>query len=136
MSRGKDRGQAVAELAILLPLLALILLGCLDLGRVFAVWLTLSNATREGARYVASNPSATIPDIEAETRFDIEQQGLPPGEVDIDVDPPDPLARKGGDPVTVTARYPMVLATTYLFGGQPITIHAQTQMAVMPPEGK
>ncbi len=129
MPHARDRGQAVAELALLLPLLALILLGCLDLGRVFSVWLTLSNGTREGARYVAGKPSATFSEIEQVTRADIAQQGLPAGEVAIEVTP---TARIGGQPVTVTARYSANLITTYLFGGQPVAIEARTGMIVMP----
>lgn len=131
MSRGNSRGQAVAELAILLPLLVLILLGCLDLGRVFSVWLTLSNATREGARLAASSPADSTK-IEERTRVDIAEQGLPAEQVAIQVEPSNAAQRVGGQPVTVTASYSMHLATTYLFGAKPVVIAARTSMVILP----
>jgi len=133
MRRGNPQGQAVAELAILLPLLVLILLGCLDLGRVFSVWLTLSNATREGARYAASNPSQVAggaPLVRDATLADIAAQGVPTTGVDVKVLTAG--AATGGQPVTVTARYSMQLATTYLFGAQPVVIEARTSMVILP----
>ena len=48
-----ERGQGTAELAIVIPLLALIAFGALDLGRVFSVQIALVNAAREGARFCA-----------------------------------------------------------------------------------
>ncbi len=136
MRCAKGRGQATAELAILLPVLALILLGALDLGRVFSVWLTLSNGTREGARYVANTGTTALDDqIRARTRYDISQQGLPADDVVIDIAPPNRALRVGGTPVTVTARYSVTLATTYLFGARPVAISARTQMVVLPDGG-
>ena len=39
------------EFALVLPLLALIVLGALDLGRAFFTLIVISNASREGARF-------------------------------------------------------------------------------------
>jgi Flp pilus assembly protein TadG len=41
------------EFALVLPLLILILFGAIDLGRVFHAAITITNAAREGARYIA-----------------------------------------------------------------------------------
>ncbi len=47
---GKPRhGQGLVELALLMPLLALILLGATDLGRVYIDSTRLNNAVKEGA---------------------------------------------------------------------------------------
>lgn len=46
-----NHGQSLVELALMLPVLLLILLGVLDLGRLFFAQVTLSNASREGARF-------------------------------------------------------------------------------------
>ena len=46
MTSRNETGQASAELGLMLPLLLLILLGCIDLGRAFSVWMTLANGTR------------------------------------------------------------------------------------------
>jgi len=43
-------------LAIILPLLLTILLGIIDFGRVFYAYVTITNASREGARYGALHP--------------------------------------------------------------------------------
>lgn len=47
-------GQDLAEFAVVLPLLLLIVLGVLDLGRAFHANITIANASRAGARYATS----------------------------------------------------------------------------------
>lgn len=51
----KHRGQAFVELALILPVFLLIVMGVLDLGRVFYTYEAIANAAREGARYCALN---------------------------------------------------------------------------------
>lgn len=47
----KDRrGQALVEMAIILPVLLLLLMVIIDFGRIFNSYLIISNASREGAR--------------------------------------------------------------------------------------
>ena len=48
--RGKDRGAAVVEFALLLPLLLLLLFGIIDFGRALNAQITITQAAREGAR--------------------------------------------------------------------------------------
>ncbi len=48
--RRRDRGQALVEFALVLPLMLAMLVGVLDLGRVIWAWDSVSNAAREGAR--------------------------------------------------------------------------------------
>ena len=45
------------ELAILLPVLLLILLGILDVGRLFMTMVAIHDAAAEGASYAASHPT-------------------------------------------------------------------------------
>ncbi len=54
---GRQRGQSLVELAVALPLLLLLLLGTIDLGRVFFDYIQLRGAVREGAGYGARAPS-------------------------------------------------------------------------------
>ncbi|HUS17480.1 MAG TPA: TadE/TadG family type IV pilus assembly protein, partial [Chloroflexia bacterium] len=56
-SRVQRRGQALLELALVLPLLAVLLLGVFDIGRAFADQESVTNAARQGARYAARNPA-------------------------------------------------------------------------------
>ena len=62
-----ESGQGMAELAIILPLLLVILFGILDLGRSFYTYISLTNAAREAARYAAVNDSgASITQVQRE----------------------------------------------------------------------
>lgn len=56
VTRCRERGQAAAEFALMLPVLALIVMGMVDFARVFYTYEALINASREGARYCALNP--------------------------------------------------------------------------------
>ena len=56
---GARRGQSVVELALLLPLLSLILIGAIDLGRVFIAYTRLASVAREGALHGSHFPAAT-----------------------------------------------------------------------------
>jgi hypothetical protein len=51
------RGQSLVEMALLLPIAALILLGTVDLGRVFAQYVDLTNAVKQGAAFGTIKPS-------------------------------------------------------------------------------
>ena len=48
-------GAAAVELAVVLPVLLLLALGCVDLGRAAALNIALSNAARVGAEYGATH---------------------------------------------------------------------------------
>ena len=50
--RGQD-GQGLVEFALILPLLLLLVLGTVDLGMGFKTYIALTNAAREGARYIS-----------------------------------------------------------------------------------
>lgn len=49
----KERGAVAVEMAMVLPLLLLILIGTMEFGRVFNVQNSLTQAAREGARHAA-----------------------------------------------------------------------------------
>ena len=69
MSRGRagaERGAALVEFALVLPLLMTILMGILDYGYVYYVRLTMTNAAREGARVGATRDDDAAADA-AET---------------------------------------------------------------------
>ncbi|KAF0107480.1 MAG: TadE family protein [Chloroflexi bacterium] len=68
-------GQALVEIAILLPILLLLIIGAMDFGRLFITKIVLTNAAREGVNYLSTNPtdkaagySATISLIQAEAQ--------------------------------------------------------------------
>ena len=47
----KTRGQSLVEMALTLPVLLLLILGFIDLGRAVYYYSALGNAVREGARF-------------------------------------------------------------------------------------
>ena len=51
----RQRGSAVVELAIVLPLLLLIFLGTAEFGRALFQYNTLTKTVRDGARYISQN---------------------------------------------------------------------------------
>lgn len=53
MRASKDRGAVAVEMALLLPVLVLLLLGIMEFGRAYNAQVTLTNAAREGVRVMA-----------------------------------------------------------------------------------
>ena len=53
------RGAALVELALVLPLLLLIMVGTIDFGRAFRTAMVVTNAARAGAQYGSQYYSAT-----------------------------------------------------------------------------
>lgn len=51
--RGK-RGQTLAEFALTLPILLMLMFGVIEFARIFQAWITLQNAAREAARYAVT----------------------------------------------------------------------------------
>lgn len=48
--RPSERGAALLEMALTLPLLLFVCIGILEFGRAYQTWQVLTNAAREGAR--------------------------------------------------------------------------------------
>lgn len=51
----EERGAVAVEMALLLPVLVLLLLGIMEFGRAYNAQVTLTNAAREGVRVMAIN---------------------------------------------------------------------------------
>ena len=62
-SRSRSRGQALVELALVTPVLMVLLLGAVDLGRLFYAQITVTNAAREGAMMAAKEPTSWSPGV-------------------------------------------------------------------------
>lgn len=73
-TRPPRRGQSLVELTLSLPLLLLLLLGTVDIGRAFFDYVQMRNAAREGAGYGAHFPNDTA-GIEAR----VTRHGVPAG---------------------------------------------------------
>ncbi len=56
LSESQERGSQLVELALVFVLLALLVAGVWDLGRMFRGYITIANAARDGARYAIRLP--------------------------------------------------------------------------------
>ena len=106
----KHEGQAAVELALILPVLLLILMGLLDLGRLFYFEEALANAAREGARYGAANPDKTIPEIQVRAK-DEAATNIDPSALTVDVNCK-PIA--SGNNRKVEVKYVFTLVTPFM----------------------
>ncbi|HUF38779.1 MAG TPA: TadE/TadG family type IV pilus assembly protein [Anaerolineales bacterium] len=119
----KQKGQNLAELAIVLPLLILLLLVILDLGRITYSYSALHNAVREGARYGVIHYTDTS-DIEDYART--YAVGLNQDELTIT-----PLYSSANETITVTGLYEFKAASPILrliLNTGSFTLHAETRM--------
>jgi Flp pilus assembly protein TadG len=97
-----ERGQSVAEFALALPLLALLLMAILQFGIVFNNYLTLTDAVRAGARKAAVSRSDPDRKNHVVDTVNTAASDLKTGDVDVQVD----SDWGPGDQVTVTGSYP------------------------------
>jgi Flp pilus assembly protein TadG len=67
MSRRRQRGQAIVEFALIVPLLVTFAMSALDFGRLFYYDLQFQNALREGARYAARHSTSSTLSTDVQT---------------------------------------------------------------------
>lgn len=121
----RQRGLAVVEMAIVLPLLLLLLLGAAEIGRAFYEYNTLQKTVRDGARYLAENasPGSTgiiiiTPTVATTTRNLVAYGSPVPGR---------PLLRGlAPDNVTITVPNPTHVAVTANYTYTPMFVSIPT----------
>ena len=70
-----ERGAALLETAITLPLLLFVCIGIIEFGRLYQTWQVMTNAAREGAR-IAVLPSPTNAGYDSRVRQYLDMGGL------------------------------------------------------------
>jgi len=78
-ARRRERGASLLELALLLPLLAVMAFGVIDLGRLIHARLVVTNVSREGASLASRgrDPSNLMTMLESSAKpFDLKGNGL------------------------------------------------------------
>jgi Flp pilus assembly protein TadG len=122
----QERGAALVELALVLPLLLVLLLGMLDFGKAFKAWIDETHLANLGARLAAVRYPAVVGTCDASTAANPNtcltqyiQQGADFGEL-----------KSGSDSVdraTVCISYPTNPATS-TFGqvGDPVRVTVQS----------
>ena len=123
--KGK-KGQAMVEMALILPILLLLVFGMIDFGRVFNGYLVATAASREGAR-VAILSSGNDNSIETAVRA--ASSTLDQTKLTVTTTP---ATRVSGDPVTVSVTYNIDIITPLIntFLMNPLPINCQTTMRV------
>ena len=125
----RERGQSLVEAALALPLVIMLMLGMLDLGRAFFILVELNDAADEGAVYAGIDHT----DIAGITTRASESASL----VTIsssDVTLTGPPANAVGQPVTVTISISMSLFTPFvseLVGGDEIVLSGRATHPIM-----
>ena len=120
-----ERGQAMVETAIVLPVVILLVFAVLDAGRIFSAWIVVTNGAREGARAAAVRENQA--DILA--RIDIAMAGVDnytPSITTTDGNIPGP----SGTPVTVNVDSDITLVTPLMaqFFGALVTVTGSATM--------
>lgn len=72
-----DRGSELIEMAIVVPIFILLLMGIMDFGFLFQRYELVVNAAREGARLAVADDTLTNPDIEERVQNYLTNAGLP-----------------------------------------------------------
>ena len=102
-----ESGQAITEFALILPLLMVLILGIVQFGIVFNNYITLTDATRAGARQAvvarfAHDNGASAKQVVLDSAQGLDQSVLSPT-VSVTASPDWDTS---GGTVTVTASYP------------------------------
>jgi hypothetical protein len=119
----KQRGQNLAEFALVIPLLILLLLVILDLGRITYTYSALHNAVREGARYGVIHPADSAAIVNYSRTYAI---GLSPDRLTIV-----PVYNAAAETITVTGQYEFRTASPILrliFNADSYTLHSVSRM--------
>ncbi|WP_134683978.1 TadE/TadG family type IV pilus assembly protein [Brevibacillus migulae] len=120
-----ERGSAMVEMALVLPMLLILLCGMVELGRIFHSYIVIQQAARDAVRYVSIGESdakvssvilQSIPSLDAKR-------------VTYSIQPKDGY-RKTGDAVSVEITYAHAMLIPFLKGllPDPFPLHAKLTM--------
>ncbi|MDX6396687.1 MAG: hypothetical protein QOJ43_95 [Gaiellaceae bacterium] len=99
-----DRGQTMVEFALVLPVLCLVIFGIIQCGLLYNHYITLTDATRVGARKAAVSRQLANPGALATAATINAASGLSVPPLDVQVSAP--AGWVAGADVTVQATYP------------------------------
>ena len=141
--RARSRGQSLVELALVLPVLLLLVLAAVDLGRIFFARIAVTNAAREGA-YEASYRGTFVANSGCSATNSVMCAILNEAQSSLTIAPSDvswSCSNAGGcapggygDRVTITVTGHFELLTPILsafFGGSNVTFSSSASAAVI-----
>jgi len=103
------QGQALVELALVLPILIMLIMGTIEFGRIFHSYLLITNAAREGARAGIVG----LDDTAIRTRVKDVSVSLALADSQISIEPIQ-NSRVRGVPLTIQVDYSINLITPVL----------------------
>lgn len=121
-----NKGQALVEVALVLPVLLLLFLGMMEAGRLFAGYIELESAARDGVRYAAVHTSASDSDLETVMKARLVM--LDDSKVDFDIDRKSDAS--GESWTEITLAYPMDIITPLIGDliGDPVNLSSKMTM--------
>ncbi|MHB1651925.1 MAG: TadE family protein [Desulfitobacteriaceae bacterium] len=119
----EEWGQALVEMALVLPLFFLLLFGVTEMGRVGYAYISVNNAARAGARIasVGGDDSAIT------TAVNNAAPALDPTQLNIQI-APSYAGRQSGQEATVTITYPVQLIFPLAALPNPFVVKASLSM--------
>lgn len=122
-----EKGQSLVELALILPILLLLLLGIIEFGRVFNAHLIITNASRDGVRQGAVGASDT--DIQNAVLNSVAV--LDKSKLTVTIYPMQTY-RHSGDELKIHVEYPVKIYAPIISNiiGDPYVVKADTTMRV------
>lgn len=130
--RRTEQGQAIVEMALILPILILLIFGIVEFGRILQTYMVVTDLSREGARAGAVGKT----DLEIATVVDNDAAavGLDTGNPDysVTISPSSVGPRARGTPVIVQVRYSVDIIAPIIGNiiGDPYILTSQTTMRV------
>ena len=132
-----ERGANLVEMALVLPLLMMFLMGVLDFGRAYYSYVTLTNAAREGARFASRFPYQGNEEVIGAlvAQRVVQEPGLSNIPTDQIIVSSTGLGSPKGSPVTVAAALPFDTFVGQMFGFQPLQIRTEATMRIFGVDG-
>jgi len=96
----------MVEFALVVPILCVVLFGVIQFGVLYKNYVTLTDATRIGARKAAVSRSEADPVAATVSKVKSSATGLDPVKLDVTVVTAGTTAWEHGEDVTVSAKYP------------------------------
>ena len=131
--RKRAPGQTLVEVAIMLPILVSLVMGALDLGRIFYWGIVMKNAAREGVYYLSSNISdckATPALVQTRQRVKDEANKNGLALIDGEITMVQGTCPASGEPVTIRVQHTGTLTIFAIFYPSIANLYQTATMAV------
>lgn len=131
--RKTEKGQAIVEMALILPILLMLLFGIIEFGRILNTYMIVTEISREAAR------KGAVGGTDAEIRTTVWSQAADSGldssliaESDIVITDPSSVKRPRGTTIKVRISYPVDIIAPLIGSliGDPYVVTSQTTMRV------